>query len=1025
MPKNLLRTVGSFVAVVAAYWVYALVAVPLIEPTVRARERSQVTQNATANQEDAAEQLARQQLFPPGSWELEGPKVLETERGKLLFQDYKPLDDGRRMEVTPCTLISQTAGREAADGKPASPPRPIVMRAPQGAVLIFDRPIDLARADFGRLDAALLRGPIHIYSPESQPGAGDDLDLETRNVQIDQQHVLTPHDVKFRFGQHYGSGRNLTIDLIPNTKGGRNKGLSIAGAKSLELVHVDKLHLFVKGKGLLASDTNTGATTQAASELFASAPSPQATTPVEVTCRGPFQFDFAKNVASFEDNVDVIRLNPDGPSDQLTCQLLEIYFAAAGDQSPAPAAIADEKPVPAQAAKKKPMSSLSVRRIVAIGHPVILRALSVGAMAQGQRLEYDFSEQTIYLEDSDKVMLKHGSERVDAVALKYVLEPSGRLGQMWASGPGRLRRFDAAGKLAVDATWTDDATLLPHEGKLVVSVVGNANVKHVAMGNFQADEIHVWLFEIPRQPLPSDDPSKPHFDILPDKLLATGKVRFDSPQMSGRAKRMEAWFENRPVDAAAVQQLAGNPAGGVLGDRPASGNASSGQPPAQKFDVTGDLVRVELLQIGQETRIKQVGVGGKVHVVETQTAKPDELPLDITGETLEIVLDAAQLAAVQVRGAPATVAARGLTMAGEQVNLDQAQNQLWIDGPGVMTLPAQEPPANQATARTTPSRLVAADQLGTRVEWQGSMKFDGVTVRIRKQIAIHSLQTTQRAELMDVSANTQRLDITLTRRVDFLRAPEQKQPAVNVRLLTMDGGLKIESRTFDPAGTLTAIDQLDARNGLLDYLTGELRADGPGWAQTVRLGNDPLADRNRPAGTVDNSAASRSNALTFAHIDFQQGIVGDIYKKQVDFLHEVRAVYGPVERWDQRLDPNYRGGLGEHGVLLTCDRITVAEMGATVNGRRTLEMQALGNTHVESREFEADAERISFAEAKDLIVLEGNSRTYAELTRQAGIGGARDRVVAERILYWRRDGRVEMQGGRTVDLNQFGAFPGR
>src|SRR5262249_49814426 len=54
----------------------------------------------------------------------------------------------------------------------------------------------------------------------------------------------------------------------------------------------------------------------------AAAPKP----PVDVTCNGPFTFDFVRYVASVDRDVVVRQLNPDGPADQLNCNQLDIHF---------------------------------------------------------------------------------------------------------------------------------------------------------------------------------------------------------------------------------------------------------------------------------------------------------------------------------------------------------------------------------------------------------------------------------------------------------------------------------------------------------------------------------------------------------------------------------------------------------------------------------------------------------------------------------------------------------------------------
>ena len=104
MPR-ITRIAGSFAIVVIAYWAYALLAVRWIEPPadLRREGRSPTTSGSGAKFVDVRlKQL--EGLFPPDAWELKNPKILESDRAKLLFQRYKNFPDGR-VELHPCTIV--------------------------------------------------------------------------------------------------------------------------------------------------------------------------------------------------------------------------------------------------------------------------------------------------------------------------------------------------------------------------------------------------------------------------------------------------------------------------------------------------------------------------------------------------------------------------------------------------------------------------------------------------------------------------------------------------------------------------------------------------------------------------------------------------------------------------------------------------------------------------------------------------------------------------------------------------------
>ena len=173
--ERIKRTGLTFAIVLVGYWTYALIAVPLIEPSVSISQGQEVAP-------ESPQPRSFEGLFPPGSWELNDPKILETDQGTLLFDDFHPVVEEdpeadpvaaaeraneSRTKLTRCSLICRLGGKQ--DGPED---RPIIVRAPRGAVLVFDDELDPTRGKIGRLMGGQLDGEITIYSPPSEPGCG-------------------------------------------------------------------------------------------------------------------------------------------------------------------------------------------------------------------------------------------------------------------------------------------------------------------------------------------------------------------------------------------------------------------------------------------------------------------------------------------------------------------------------------------------------------------------------------------------------------------------------------------------------------------------------------------------------------------------------------------------------------------------------------------------------------------------------------------------------------------------------------
>ncbi|HYW80899.1 MAG TPA: hypothetical protein VE890_15060, partial [Thermoguttaceae bacterium] len=441
---RLIRAIGSFAVVLAAYGAYAMVAVPLIEPPPSKRPTSRVDMPSTFPSGKQDERFAS--LFPPNSWVLaETPKVLESDQGKLLFQKYKNLDnptaDRHQVQLSPMAIVftpeaegATDAGAAAASENGTETPdtqdpdaenrqQAIVLEAPEGAVLDFDEPLRLSRMQFGRLIGGRLVGPVTIRSEGKLPGPEDDLRITTTGVQLTEEYIKTSSAVEFRFGPHYGRGHGMTIKLAPDAEPRRkgSKGPNIGGVESFEMQHIERLCLEMS-EAELASDQGPLASVRPGDKMAGTKPS---RLPVEVTCRGPFRFDMDGKVATFSDRVDVRLIHPNGPCDQINCEQLSIFFVTQN----ATAEPADGANRPDDSPSPDPFD-LQPQRIVARGNPVIVAAPSEEVYARGQLLEYDLLAEAITLDAADEVVLKQALSEIHARKLDYRSNGPGRLGDV-------------------------------------------------------------------------------------------------------------------------------------------------------------------------------------------------------------------------------------------------------------------------------------------------------------------------------------------------------------------------------------------------------------------------------------------------------------------------------------------------------------------------------------------------------------------------------------------------------------------
>ena len=192
----------------------------------------------------------------------------------------------------------------------------------------------------------------------------------------------------------------------------------------------------------------------------------------------------------------------------------------------------------------------------------------------------------------------------------------------------------------------------------------------------------------------------------------------------------------------------------------------------------------------------------------------------------------------------------------------------------------------------------------------------------------------------------------------------------------------------------------------------------------IRLAGPAFGSPARPA----EPARQSGDEMTYLRVTFQTGLTGNIQQRHVELHEGVRAVYGPVSRWDATINPDEALQQSDNVVLLTSDTLQVTEMGGrsdteTGAGLGPIELQALGNATVEGQAFTARAHRIAYAQAKDLLVMEGDGRTDAELFRQASVGGHTGRASARKILYWPGTGRMHVDTFNSLDWSGGPATP--
>ena len=313
----------------------------------------------------------------------------------------------------------------------------------------------------------------------------------------------------------------------------------------------------------------------------------------------------------------------------------------------------------------------------------------------------------------------------------------------------------------------------------------------------------------------------------PDRLLAEGNVVGDSPQFSMKdVQRLEVWFSSPPPVVPAAPAVgvaaAGLPgpyvpstmAGPALSqdERGASAPAVAASPSASPLlplgpqaqaaggrqahmEIRGRLLQARvLLRDQQNGDLTEVTVVNNVNLRETQTALPGDLPLLVTGQWLQATQASSPQAKITVKGQPAHMEGRGMSLTGPNIHIDRGANLLTMEGPGRM---------EKFLDRNLENRPLS--QPGTvKIDWQKGMVFDGRKAHFQDSVnVIGQWKGSQRLQ-------TGWLDVWFQQPISF--SDTRPQQAL-VEKLKCGDGVFVENRTVED-GRQASYDRMSARTSI-------------------------------------------------------------------------------------------------------------------------------------------------------------------------------------------------------------------
>lgn len=984
MLENTRRAFVSLIWVTLAYLIYALAVVPFLErkPAEHVDTRVDIV---TVDHSTSTDRFVRELTphFPDGSWELEDPKVLRSQQVTVLFQDFEQLVDGS-LKVKPCTLVYY--GKDRGQQQRAKR-GPTIMQAPDGAILTFDKPLDLSRPG----DAKPVRGQLvgRIWISSTGGPDSDDFVMETSNIFISEKSIYTRERVVFQFGSSYGAGHDLNLKFDSATDDGtatQEEKREFGGLGLITLQHLEQLNLQIADQDMFDAFGNGNAKRQAATNTNATP------TQIDVSCDGPLNLDLLQRIATVEDKVVVTRQLEGAPEDRLDAQRLTMHLSA----NPRPNA--------------KDKSKLALSRVVAMGNSVVIDAPSEEAYVEARYLEYDFNTEKVKLRGFNpfaptprdprqlgRVRLKTPEHQVFVPAVDFVGGDDRSQWQMVAAGPGQY--IGLQNDSSVNASWTERLSLQPGNGQQLLKIEGDAVVQSPETGVVRAKSVVVWSKRVHTK---TQFDGKRIYKTTPIKLVTRAahgqQIEIDSPQLHGRLAGLTVHFEGQLKDAPSRNKSS-------TGMSPFSSNPSSQakQNPSRYQIVGGDVTIWANLETREPTRL---AVSGRTRVVEE--AAGNEKPIEIVGDNIEFLRDEKGVPFARVIGAPAVLKSGETEFRGSDIQMIGDQNQIIVPGPGSLRLivPPDLMSRNTSPANKPSLSLNTASQGADQpidLSWNDRLQFDGLVATFTGKVE---------ATGTDLSLRTEQLAITFAERIDLSQLGGQ-QVTPDIATVQAIGGVFAASRSRDEQGNAKSYYQIVTRDLNMDLQTGETIAQGPGWLAVTSKGN------GMPSIVGSADKPSDPNQLTQHSVAFGHQLKGNIYRKEAHMSNEIRGWSGPVKTWEDRVDPVSVEKLSDGEYSFSCREVFVmaSPSAPPSDGRVPMELLARGNTYIEAQRFAAVGHQIKYAEAKGMLTLEGNQQRLAQLWQRNKVDGPVSQTGRARIIrFWPQSGQLQVDGGLGLDM---------
>ncbi|MEM6473514.1 MAG: hypothetical protein AAF802_28400, partial [Planctomycetota bacterium] len=545
-------------------------------------------------------------LFSEGAWQCGDCKRLLAGSGTLLFKDLHQISESQ-WKLKPLTLV---IGRGLSEEDRSA--TPIVLTAMEGAEIQFAESLDMTLGSAPPIQVGRMIGDVSIR----QAGKITDeerLEVQTRNVWIDNQKVWTTERLAMKVRGANLMGRDLTIYLASSATSAAKAERPSTLLDRMELVYLDQCTIPLKAHPNAAENT-TSRLTRSGSENGGL---------VSIACRNGMKYDFALDRLSLSDDVVLTRTVDQRIVDRFVCDAINVVLKDPADRS---------------LERTGPLDWFE--RVNATGTPARVQLGEQDFELDAETIDFDSQRGLLRAEGGNGIRIRRGVIESSLRNLVYQYDPNqtDQLGVVEVSGGGRLVCNDAS-ILLRELTWMRGFRMEPLQplqveqlgeattlAKLSLRIDGDLHAKLRDGGTASAEKLEGTL----RTYNGGGEPS-----WVPDVVHATGNVAVQAAQVIADTQQLSLYFEPTAVNGLSANgrapgdvehsgstdanqsHLSGNRRGALASwtatpsDSPSGPHAPVARP---RPKISGDVVSAKMLITPQGIQTKDVSMQGNVSV---------------------------------------------------------------------------------------------------------------------------------------------------------------------------------------------------------------------------------------------------------------------------------------------------------------------------------------------------------------------------------------------------------------------------